>query len=294
MTTRRCRSTTCRTGKLLRSWDALKHIPLGESHATVPTNGFPWDAYHVNAIDLAGNGTFLVSMRNTWAAYLVNIEDRPDRVDARRQALELQVRPRRGIPVAARRAPGPGLDGEHVRRPLLSADRRRHLRAGDRALARARAEGRPAARARRRSRRSTPAKAASKPNTWASTQPLTNSNVLVGWGSGPVVLGVQPLGQAAAGRRIPPARPHLPRDAGAVGGAAADRARGRRAPARAAGRPFSRAGTGRPGCASWRVLAGAGRLAGPPSPRTPSRASRATIAAVSGSYTTFKVRGAST
>ena len=40
----------------------------------VPTNGFPWDAYHVNAIDLAGNGTFLVSMRNTWAAYLVNID----------------------------------------------------------------------------------------------------------------------------------------------------------------------------------------------------------------------------
>jgi EmrB/QacA subfamily drug resistance transporter len=62
------------TGKLLRTWDALEHIPLGDSRATVPTNGFPWDAYHVNAIDLSGEGTFLVSMRNTWAAYLVNIE----------------------------------------------------------------------------------------------------------------------------------------------------------------------------------------------------------------------------
>ncbi|HEY5343398.1 MAG TPA: MFS transporter [Solirubrobacteraceae bacterium] len=62
-----------KTGKLLRSWDALQHIPLGDSRATVPTNGFPWDAYHVNAIDLAGDGTFLVSMRNTWAAYLVDI-----------------------------------------------------------------------------------------------------------------------------------------------------------------------------------------------------------------------------
>ena len=61
------------TGKLLRSWDALDHIPLSDSQASVPTNGFPWDAYHVNAIDLTGNGTFLVSMRNTWAAYLVNI-----------------------------------------------------------------------------------------------------------------------------------------------------------------------------------------------------------------------------
>jgi EmrB/QacA subfamily drug resistance transporter len=63
-----------KTGKLLRSWDALDHIPLGDSYASVPTNGFPWDAYHVNAIDLSGNGTFLVSMRNTWAAYLVNID----------------------------------------------------------------------------------------------------------------------------------------------------------------------------------------------------------------------------
>ena len=61
-----------KTGKLLRSWDALDHIPLGDSYSTVPTNGFPWDAYHVNAIDLVGNGTLLVSMRNTWAAYLLD------------------------------------------------------------------------------------------------------------------------------------------------------------------------------------------------------------------------------
>jgi EmrB/QacA subfamily drug resistance transporter len=62
-----------KTGKLLRTWDALDHIPLGDSYASVPTNGFPWDAYHVNSIDLTGNGTFLVSMRNTWAAYMVNL-----------------------------------------------------------------------------------------------------------------------------------------------------------------------------------------------------------------------------
>ena len=64
-----------RTGKLLRTWDALRHIPLSDSIATVPTNGFPWDAYHVNAIDLTGNGGFVVSMRNTWAAYRVGKGD---------------------------------------------------------------------------------------------------------------------------------------------------------------------------------------------------------------------------
>jgi EmrB/QacA subfamily drug resistance transporter len=62
-----------KTGKLLRSWDALNHISLSEAQASLPTNGFPWDAYHINAIDLVGNGKFLVSMRNTWGVYLVDI-----------------------------------------------------------------------------------------------------------------------------------------------------------------------------------------------------------------------------
>jgi EmrB/QacA subfamily drug resistance transporter len=63
-----------RTGRLLRTWDALDHIPLGDSYASLPTNGFPWDAYHVNSVELTGNGTFLVSMRNTWGAYMVDID----------------------------------------------------------------------------------------------------------------------------------------------------------------------------------------------------------------------------
>ena len=64
-----------KTGRLIRNWDALDHIPLSQVQATLPTNGFPWDAYHVNSIDLSPDGkSFLVSMRDTWAVYLVNIE----------------------------------------------------------------------------------------------------------------------------------------------------------------------------------------------------------------------------
>src|SRR5581483_6467757 len=62
------------TGKLLYSWDALQHVPLSDSQATLPTNGFPWDAYHVNSIQLLGGGKMLVSLRNTWAAYLIDIK----------------------------------------------------------------------------------------------------------------------------------------------------------------------------------------------------------------------------
>lgn len=60
------------TGKLVYTWDALDHIPLTASHAQPPANGFPWDAYHVNSISVAAGGDFLVSMRNTWAAYMVD------------------------------------------------------------------------------------------------------------------------------------------------------------------------------------------------------------------------------
>jgi EmrB/QacA subfamily drug resistance transporter len=61
-----------KTGALVRSWDALDHIPVSDSYAIPQTNGFPWDAYHVNSISLAPHGDLLVSMRNTWAAYLIN------------------------------------------------------------------------------------------------------------------------------------------------------------------------------------------------------------------------------
>jgi EmrB/QacA subfamily drug resistance transporter len=61
-----------RTGRLLLTWDALRHVPLSDSWATVPTNGFPWDAYHVNSIQRGQGGTLLVSLRNTWAAYLIS------------------------------------------------------------------------------------------------------------------------------------------------------------------------------------------------------------------------------
>jgi EmrB/QacA subfamily drug resistance transporter len=61
-----------RTGKLIYNWDALKHIPLSDSYGVLPSNGFPWDAYHINSIQLTGHHTFVTSMRDTWAAYKVN------------------------------------------------------------------------------------------------------------------------------------------------------------------------------------------------------------------------------
>jgi hypothetical protein len=67
-----------KTGQLLYTWDALNpggapNIPLSQSEQPAPpAPGVPWDAYHINSIQLTGHETFLVSMRNTWTAYLVD------------------------------------------------------------------------------------------------------------------------------------------------------------------------------------------------------------------------------
>lgn len=65
-----------KTGQLLYTWDALNpggtpNIPLSQSKFKV-FPGIPWDAYHINSIQLTGNETFLVSMRSTWSAYMVS------------------------------------------------------------------------------------------------------------------------------------------------------------------------------------------------------------------------------
>jgi Arylsulfotransferase (ASST) len=65
-----------KTGALLYTWDALNpggvpKVPLSQSQQK-PLRGIPWDAYHINSIQLTGGETFLVSLRNTWSAYLVN------------------------------------------------------------------------------------------------------------------------------------------------------------------------------------------------------------------------------
>jgi hypothetical protein len=65
------------TGRLLGTWDALHHLPLSQSKqsANLVVGGKPmaWDAYHGNSIQLVGSNKFVVSLRNTWAAYLVDI-----------------------------------------------------------------------------------------------------------------------------------------------------------------------------------------------------------------------------
>ena len=40
-------------------WHSTDHVSTSESHAPVPTNTTPWDAFHVNSIEREPNGDLL-------------------------------------------------------------------------------------------------------------------------------------------------------------------------------------------------------------------------------------------
>jgi hypothetical protein len=63
------------TGLVLFQWDSLDHVPLSASYQPLPLEGRkvgfrnPYDYFHLNSVQLDGDGNLLVSARNTWAIY---------------------------------------------------------------------------------------------------------------------------------------------------------------------------------------------------------------------------------
>ena len=69
-----------KTGLVMWQWHALGHIPISESHNPAPKADYPWDYVHINSISPGGtggasqSGEVLLSSRNTWTLYDVNID----------------------------------------------------------------------------------------------------------------------------------------------------------------------------------------------------------------------------
>jgi hypothetical protein len=62
-----------KSGLVMWEWHALGHIAAGESKNPVPGSSYPWDYAHVNSVDPGPSGDVLLSARNTWALYDVDI-----------------------------------------------------------------------------------------------------------------------------------------------------------------------------------------------------------------------------
>jgi hypothetical protein len=60
-----------KTGLVMFEWTSLDHVALSESYARpqATSTRTPFDFFHINSINLDGDGTLMISARNTWAVY---------------------------------------------------------------------------------------------------------------------------------------------------------------------------------------------------------------------------------
>ena len=123
-------------------------------------------------------------MRNTWAAYMVDIETGKIEWTLGGKHSSFKFGPGAAFQWQHDVGARPQLDDQRVRRPLLPAHRRRHLRSPDGPIARARAE---------LDQQTHTATLAAQyvrgqkfdADYMGDTEPLPDGNVFVGWGSEP-------------------------------------------------------------------------------------------------------------
>lgn len=61
------------SGDVLFEWHSLDHVGEGESFLPLPEDpAEPWDYFHVNSVELDGDGGLLLSARNTHAVYRID------------------------------------------------------------------------------------------------------------------------------------------------------------------------------------------------------------------------------
>jgi hypothetical protein len=63
-----------KTGLVMYEWDSLDHVPLKDSYVSVKaaTTAWPWDWFHMNSLQLASNGSWVISSRDTWTIFDVS------------------------------------------------------------------------------------------------------------------------------------------------------------------------------------------------------------------------------
>jgi hypothetical protein len=62
------------TGRVLFQWWSIRHVPVSASYLPRPGFGTPWDYFHGNSIAQDTDGNLIVSARNTWTIYKINVK----------------------------------------------------------------------------------------------------------------------------------------------------------------------------------------------------------------------------
>jgi hypothetical protein len=181
------------SARVLHEWKSLDHVALDETHATIVNS---LDYFHVNSIDLDGDGNLLVSARNTWAVY--KIGRRSGEVLWRLGGKRSDFAMGKGTVFAwqhdARHHDGGRLisifdDGAA---PAVAPQSRALVIALDRERRRARLVGKYTHH---------PGRILSR--FMGNAQVLDNGNVLVGWGSEPYITEFGPAGDIRFDARLP-------------------------------------------------------------------------------------------
>jgi Arylsulfotransferase (ASST) len=61
------------SSRVLFEWHSLDHVDLNETYAEVPQGANEdFDFFHVNSIELDGDGNFIISARSTWTVYKID------------------------------------------------------------------------------------------------------------------------------------------------------------------------------------------------------------------------------
>lgn len=167
-----------RTGAVLFEWHSLGHVGVAESYAGKPTGTAAYDYFHVNSVDVDGDGNLLISARNTWAVYKVDRQTGRViwRLGGKRSDFEMGTGTRFAWQHDARRQP----DGTIT---LFDDEAAPKVGAQSRGLALALDERARTARLARQYVHPSALLAASQGNM----QALANGDELVGWGQQPNV-----------------------------------------------------------------------------------------------------------
>jgi hypothetical protein len=184
------------TGEVIFEWHSLEHVGIEESYIEPPDDpDHLYDYFHINSIDVEPDGDLLLCARNTWGVYKVERESGEItwRLDGKKSDFDMSTGTQSAFQHDARRQ----RDGT-----ITIFDNGAHPKVHDRSRGIVVELDEEKMSAKLVREYTSPQKRLS--TSQGNMQLLPNSNVLIGWGSGPFVSEFSHEGELLFEARFPP------------------------------------------------------------------------------------------